>query len=412
MNVAYCSLLLPEEKKLVERAKEHLSGISLHKYTRAVIEGIDANSDKPVSVFNIINTLNFPKFPQIVFETEEWSHVKESNDIHIGYINIIGVKYITQALILYRKLSKWLKDKQNKQNIICVHHIYFPMMVAARMVKKKYGDSVVLCLITGDMNGRYGLQSQYKRNVKGFFLKYVEKSIDSLAQKFDCYVFATKYMADGFNVAEKPFVVMECAYTMPEYSGEKLESINRLDGKKILFYAGALREEYGILHLLRSFSLIRNPNYRLWLAGGGALENQIKEYIKKDNRIEFLGFITPKEVDKRQKQATVLISPRTNQYEFVKYSFPSKTMECLASGKPYIAHKLLCDPPEYENYIQYADDESDEALCKKIIEVCELSDQEIRAIGVKAQEFIKRDKNPHVMCNKVIQMWKKQCELK
>lgn len=40
MNIAYCSMLLPEEKKLAERSKERLSGISLHRFTGALIQGL------------------------------------------------------------------------------------------------------------------------------------------------------------------------------------------------------------------------------------------------------------------------------------------------------------------------------------------------------------------------------------
>ena len=80
MNIAYCSLLLPEEKRLSERSKERLSGISGHKVTVATIKGIDENLDSPVTIFNIINTLNYPHFPQLIFPTEQWSHAEYSKD--------------------------------------------------------------------------------------------------------------------------------------------------------------------------------------------------------------------------------------------------------------------------------------------------------------------------------------------
>ena len=98
--------------------------------------------------------------------------------------------------------------------------------------------------------------------------------------------------------------------------------------------------------------------------------------------------------------ATVLVSPRKSNHVFVKYSFPSKTMECLASGKPYIAHKLPCEPEEYGMFIQYPDDESDEALGKKIEEICDASDEERETIGEKGREFIIKEKNPEKMCKR------------
>lgn len=409
MNIAYCSLLLPEEKKLAERTKERLSGISTHKVSTAEIKGIDENLGEPVDIFNIINTVNYPKFPQVIFPTENWNHSSEINhkDYHIGYINLFGIKYVSQFWGQYRSLSKWIKRHQGKC-IICTHHIYLPSMMAAVMVSKKYKDKVKLCLNTGDIPGKYGLMSQFRKNLKQLLIeKFIDTTIMKLAKKYDCFVFVTKEMAKAFGVEEKPYVVVECTYTEPEYA-KRLNSIES-EPKKI-FYAGSIRKEYGIDHLLKAFSLIKDPQYRLIIAGGGADEDLVKFYEKKDKRIKFLGFITPQEVLKQQLSSSVLVSPRQSCYEFVKYSFPSKAVDSLATGIPYVAHKLPCDPPEYANYINYPDNDTDEALKNKLMEICSLSDVERKTIGKKAQKFICEEKNPIKMTNGIVHMWEKILE--
>ena len=407
MNVAYCGLLLPEEKKLSERSKERLSGISGHKVTMATIKGIDANLDTPVTVFNIINTLNYPHFPQLIFPTEQWSHMLNSEDWHIGYMNIIGIKYITQTVNLYRKLSEWIKKRGNEECIICVHYIYYPAMLAACLCKKRYKTQVKLCLNTGDIPGKFGLGSQVQSSLKDFLIRNViEKGIMSMAKSFDNFVFVTEDMATAFDVKEKPHVIIEGTYIRPQYAEEYEIYSNFENKKKRIFYAGALRPEYGIEHLLRAFSMIRDNDFELILAGGGPSEDTIKKFAEQDSRIHFLGFITPQEVLKQQKKATVLVSPRTSELEYVKYSFPSKSLDSLASGVPYVAHKLPCDPPEYKDYIQYADNESDEGLKDKLYEICSLSTEERRALGRKAMNFILTEKNPDNLCKKIVEMWR------
>ena len=158
---------------------------------------------------------------------------------------------------------------------------------------------------------------------------------------------------------------------------------------------------------MNAFESIKDDDYRLVIAGGGAEEETVKCFAAKDTRITYLGFISPSEVERWQQMATVLVNPRTSEREFVKYSFPSKNMECLASGKPYVAHKLPCNPPEYDDYIQYPADESDEALAQKIVEVCELPKEKREAMGRRAREFILREKNPKVQCKKIIDMMEK-----
>lgn len=407
MNIAYCSMLLPEEKNIVERTKGH-SGVSLHKFTKAIIQGLEENLGQPVKLFNIINVSNYPAFPDILFQTEQWQHLEASSDWHIGYINLFGIKYITQTFNLYRKLSAWVREKKDKKYLICVHHTFLPTMLAAFFLKKRHGTRIKLCFITGDMTGHTsGLSPFREGKLKKSMRLLVDMAVEKLALSFDCFVFATKDMAEGFGVCDKPFVVVECAYQEnPGCEGMENNETAFCDNEKSIFYAGSLRKEYGIEHLLRAFSKIQDPNYRLWIAGNGSAVPAIQEYAAKDFRIEFLGFITPQEVSRRQNAATVLVSPRTSEHTYVKYSFPSKTMECLASGKPYIAHRLPCDPPEYGEYIQYAADETDDALRDKIVEICELPAEERDRIGRQAREFVLREKNPTVMCRRIVDMWK------
>lgn len=405
MKIAYCSLLLPEEKKLSERSKVRLSGISNHKVTIAEIKGIEDNLKDNVDIINIINTVNYPDFPQIIFRNELWNHTqcKEHIDYHVGYINLCGIKYITQFFNTYKKLDKWIKKQDNKKDIlICVHNIYLPMMLAVYKLKKKYG--IKTCLNTGDLPSVYGLKSQYKKNFKQFIIEnVVDKKIMQIAKEFDSFVFVTEPMAEAFHVKNKPHVVVECAYVPTDY---KDINVIKNDNYKTVFYAGSIREEYGISHLLRAFSLIKSKEYRLVIAGGGAAENIVRDYAKKDNRISFLGFIPPKEVKRQQLQSTVLVSPRQAKLDFVKYSFPSKSVDSLASGIPYIAHRLPCDPPEYEKYINYTTDESDESLMNKIVEICELSQEDRDNIGEKAQNFILVEKKPELVTKRIVEMWK------
>ncbi len=408
MRIAYCSMLLPEEKKLSERTKERLSGISGHKVTTAEIMGIDANLNKPVDIYNIINTVNYPKFPQLLFHTEKWNHsnIQTHQDYHMGYINLFGIKYITQYYSLRRALVRWVKNS-SEPGIICVHSIYLPSILAAVHAQKKSKGNIHLCLNTGDIPGRYGLQSQYKKNIKQLLTDtIINRSIMKLAHKFDSFVFVTKDMAEAFGVQNKPFTVVECTYIEPSYADNNNKEV--VSDQKTVFYAGSIREEYGISHLLRAFSMIKDENYKLVIAGGGAEEKLVKEYAQKDKRIDYLGFITPQEVQKRQRASHVLVSPRQSHWEYVKYSFPSKSVDSLASGIPYIAHKLPCDPPEYAEYINYPTDESDEALKNKIIEICEMSKDERDTIGKKARDFILREKNPVVMTERIVDMWKKE----
>jgi glycosyltransferase involved in cell wall biosynthesis len=149
---------------------------------------------------------------------------------------------------------------------------------------------------------------------------------------------------------------------------------------------------------------ITDSNYRLQICGVGDSEEEIKKAVSRDSRIEFLGRLSREEVLRLQKNATVLVNPRQNNEEFTKYSFPSKNLEYLSSGIPMIAYKLDGIPNDYDRYICYVEDNSVEALSKKIIDVCELTQAQRHLYGYEARKYVMEHKNEIVQTKKIIQM--------
>ena len=406
MKICFCSLLLPDAEKLMSKTKSKLS-FSRHKFGLSVLEGLEANAPGDVYDYNIINTVNFPAYKQLFFKTEHWSHRTGADDLHIGYVNLFVVKYVTQYWKLKRALKKFIKANKNEKCVLYVQDMYFPSVCAALDAAKGH-PNVKTCLMTGDLNGKFGLKPD-SNSLKNRLSVYKDRYINKRVREFDSFVLVTKYMAEAMGVSDKPHTVMECIFSQSNASLQEIDNCENPSGEKMVFYAGALREEYGILHLLRAFSLIEDENFRLVIAGGGDAEEAIREYAEKDPRIRFLGFISPAEVEKYQNEATLLVNPRTSEHEFVKYSFASKNMDCLASGKPYVAHKLPCNPPEYDSYILYPDSESDQDLAKRIQEVAALPKAEKDEIAQKARDFILTDKTPAGGCGKIIEMLRELC---
>lgn len=379
--------------------------ISGHKFQMNLLMGLMENIED-VYVVNTSRVRFFPHYPEKIIKEKDFLVNGKAVGKSVGFVNLLGINYITRYIGIQKELKKYINDniKDNEKCVLVCFNCFFPITLSMFKCKHKY-KNVYTCAVIGDIHGKYGVSPFDANNFfKGALMYFIGILSDKSASKFDCLAFLTKDMARALKVENKPFVVMEGMYNV-SHKNEVDSDLTEESDLKIIFYAGSLREEYGILHLIKAFEMIDNSEYRLYLAGGGGTEKHIKECAEKDNRINFLGYITPQEVDKWQKKATVLVSPRTAESnEYVKYSFPSKTMECLASGKPYIAHRLPCDPPEYANYIQYADDESDEALAEKINEICSMPSSERDIIGAKAKKFIEEEKNPAVMTKRIVKM--------
>ena len=138
---------------------------------------------------------------------------------------------------------------------------------------------------------------------------------------------------------------------------------------------------------------MKNPGYRLWLCGRGELEAEIRQCAEEDSRIVYLGMLPNSEVLHRERQATLLVNPRPSDSEFTRYSFPSKNLEYLSTGRPVVLCRLPGIPDEYFEYVYALDDESVEGMANLLDEVLRKSDAELDAFGNRAQRFVLEHKN-------------------
>ena len=74
-------------------------------------------------------------------------------------------------------------------------------------------------------------------------------------------------------------------------------------------YLGTLSEQKGIRWMIDSFKAIEDKTCKLYIAGKGDLQDYVIEETKKDNRIEFVGFLNEQQVSQLLQSADVLLCP-------------------------------------------------------------------------------------------------------
>lgn len=373
------------------------NAVSGHLFQMNMLRGL-AENGCDISVVNIPRIRRYPDYKQVLFHKTRFKTEFTDEAVSIGFINLQGFNYLTQIYNTYLELKKIVQMNLDKKIVLLVFNTYPAPIIAIRKIKKQFPE-VIVCDVVGDISGQYGLKKE--KSLHGKLLDYVLNKLDKMASECDAFALATDNIAKALKIEHKPYVVIEGMYEILNTSDNATQTFQTSDEEKIIFYAGAVLKEYGIEHLLKAFSLIKQDKYKLLIAGNGDAVDLVKDYAKDDNRIKYLGMIPPSEVSKYQKMATVLVNPRTGEHEYVKYSFASKNLECLASGVPYVAHKLECNPKEYDQYIQYPRNETDRALADKLIEVTEFSLTERRRIGITARIFICQQKNPKIQMGKL-----------
>ena len=383
--------------KTDEILKKSKSGIQLaaNSLQWKLIEGIESVIGKPITILNQMFVGSYPKKHEDWYiPSFEFSHTQGAVDYNIGYLNITGLKqYITYPLLKqgFKKLIK----QRNDIGTVIFYSVQGSHLRLSRYIKKKYG--IKTHMIVPDLPQYMAMQ--HTDFIRTYMKKKNCKLLENCLDYIDSFTFLTKYMAEKLKIDRSRYTVVE---GIADFKNTVSSADD--DGIKRVVYTGTLTAKYGIMDLVEAFMDIKKENYRLIICGSGETAEKIKAAAKLDERIIFKGNVSPDEAVKIQQAATVLVNPRKNDEEYTKYSFPSKLMEYLLSGMPTVCYKLDGIPDEYDRYFQYVSDNTKKELSDKIVEVCELSNEERAVLGKTATRFVSEQKNKEVQCSKIMQL--------
>lgn len=362
-----------------------------------LIEGFIANLPTTPKIINALPIGSYPQYYKKAFiKNSVFQLGNRSDHENIGFCNIKFIRNYFIKKSVYKSMKKYCKEK-NGEIVLCIYSASAEFLSAAQKIKKKY-PNVIICEIIADLPGMTNLSIK-KSTLLQWFIDYKAKQSLKRLEIVDCFVLLTKQMADYLHIS-KPYCVVEGIASKSQQIKE------RENTEKTILYTGTLHQKFGVMNLVEAFNQIESPDYRLVICGIGDSEKEIREAAEKNPRISFLGQLTRSEVLELQNQATILVNPRHNNEEYTKYSFPSKTMEYLSSGIPIVAYKLDGIPDEYNSYIQYVEDDSIESLKKKLVEVCELSNEERQNIGSRGRTFVLSNKNSTIQVKKIVTLIK------
>lgn len=399
MKNIFLSCFLPEPiyPDILRNSKGSVSNAA-DALQKSFVEGLS----ETLSNLTIINFPSIGMWPRtyrkLFFNTYNYTYVTykgRSIECHNpGFLNL----YMYSRHCIYKKMRSTIGHivDQSEENVCVFVYAIMPWtMHACYEIKKKYGNKVRIVLIVPDLPEYQGVRKHY---IQELILRRRQSKYQTYYNAYDGFIFLTKYMAERIPVGNRPWVVIEGIYNLYD---DRTKSIETKVGTKSIFYAGTLNERFGIMNLVDAFCRTTDPNYRLVLCGSGDTVGRIKEKAKYDTRIKYLGLLSRTDVLKKQREASLLVNPRTPEGEYTKYSFPSKTMEYLASGIPTLIYSLQGIPKEYLNYCYHIEELGVDALYNKIEELLSLDDSSLEEMGARARAFVIENKNPYKQCARI-----------
>ena len=350
-----------EEDKEVDIIEYSMGAVqnAANVFQKNIIDGLDRFSENGTTVLSAIFIGAYPfRYKKMCIKGGSFNHIQMGlhTDYYIPFINLLVLKHFSR-IHNYKKIIKKLLKHSSNENIYFVGYSMTLSTVEALLYAKKINPKVKTCLIIPDLPEYMNLGGG-KQIIKNILKGVSNKRLYSDVKKIDAYVMLTKYMTEKIDTSGKKICVVEgIASADTVIKSSKLD-----DDLKRIVYTGTLDEKYGIRDLVDAFVEINDKSARLVICGYGDSENYIKEKCKKDPRIDYRGTVKNEVAKSLQQDAYFLINPRNSQEEYTKYSFPSKTLEYMKSGRPVLMYKLKGIPDEYDNYIFYIEEDMKKSI--------------------------------------------------
>lgn len=364
-----------------------------------ILEGLINNKQADVKILTSVFIGSYPKkFRSFWIKSFEfkWGGIYPSR--HIGFLNIFGIKHVIRSIRTAFEAGVWAAHS-SKNSAIIIYSLHTPFIFAA-WVAKKINPSLRLCIVIPDLPEFMNLSitTSFALTAAKAFDMYIQKN---LMLPIDTYVILTEHMASRLQL-KKPYIVME-GITSPVLEPDNIISKLQEDNK-IITYTGTLSLAYGIENLLIAFSQMTDPSLRLWVCGGGEGEAIVREASSRDPRIKYWGIIDRIESQRIQTLSTLLINPRGPEGEFTKYSFPSKILEYMLSGRPVLACPLPGIPQDYLHYFFPLHDTSPKGIAEALNEVLSKPKEELEKMGIYGKNYVSTYKNSRIQVERLLNL--------
>ena len=395
MNVLMMTLMYPQDQmdEISRNVKDKLQN-QINNYQHAFVEGIRANLNEGEHL-HLLNALPVGIYPLQYRQLWLRAGLHDNGAIHqLGCLNLPWFKQKCRAIGAEMAVRQWVKcDPQNRT--VLVYTQYLPYMQALAKVKNEYPDLKVAVIVT-DLPNELGLSSGRTGLMKALETHMGRRSLDLLRQ-MDGFVLLTEPMAYALQVRSKPCTVIEGLIL----ADAALPADDPTNERPVFLYTGTLEAELGVGEMLRAFAQM--PEYDLWICGYGCMRQEIEEYASKYSNIRFFGFVPQKEALALQASATALVNPRQPSGLFTRYSFPSKTLEYMRSGKPVLCCRLEGIPSDYDPYLNYMG-AGEEGIMQAVRSLMALSAEERAERGNAARAYVLQCKNPKKQCEKLLKL--------
>jgi len=345
-----------------------------HAFAWALVEAL-GSAGISVNLLSSAPVSNYPQSPQVWFRGKPFVS-KGIEGETLGFVNILILKHVSRfaACVVRgtRALRRWRPD------VLMIHGVHSPYLLYGVLSRRLNGAKSVVVITDppGIVLPSDGIIARTLKRVDIRLVRWALRFVDGV-------VVLTAPLAMDFAPGT-PSMVMEgiLATEASPTSARLPRSTFRA------MYAGSLLDTSGVGRLVKAIQTLPNDEVQFAVYGRGPMSSWIDDQANVDVRIEKVQFATREVVMERYATADLLVQPRPVDQDFVRYSFPSKLLEYMASGTPVLTTRLSGIPPEYGPYLYWIDDDGVEGIAHSLRAVMAVPADERAARGRAAAKFV------------------------
>lgn len=383
-KLLFLGFAIPDEEMQEVLPFDERPAIQTHRFNWNVIRALEYHDAFDITYISSRPVSDYPLFPKKVIRSRRWKvelfekeiTIKEFPFINVGPLKIVS-RFFSGAYYAIREYH----SLANKGGII-VYSVHVPYMLIGHIVARLYKVDYI-ALWTDPPAVSLPSEKCWKKA-----LRSIELSISRFLMKRVSRVIAlTRFLAEDFAPGT-PYLVMEGLIDESELRDNASDADGcRRHAPTRIVYAGTLSRKYGIENIVNGFLLAGDTGLLLEIYGRGDFEEDLEHICSSNSRIRYHGFIPHDAVLEIERNADFLINARSPSDVYVRYSFPSKTLEYMLSGTPLISTMLPGLPEEYREFVICLEDNNPHTISAVLERVTRWTKEERRQFGLRAQKF-------------------------
>ena len=152
--------------------------------------------------------------------------------------------------------------------------------------------------------------------------------------------------------------------------------------------AGTLEPYNGVGEFLDAAEALAGSGMRFRIAGDGSLAGEVTRRAAASEAIDYVGALELGRMAGFYGSCDLLVNWRATRSLDLRYVFPSKLLELLASGVPVLSTRMGQTLSGFGGHMWLSEDESVEALLGGVRRAAEVGRDQLRAMGEQAAAFM------------------------